>query len=57
MKSSEQFRESSGCPNCGWRSHQVGLFCPARGKECRRCGKLNQFAREIVAVVLPDQEN
>jgi hypothetical protein len=25
-------------------SNSAGLSCPARGKECRSCGKLNHFA-------------
>ena len=33
------------CSNCGgeW-PHKTGI-CPAKGKECRKCSKLNHFAR------------
>ena len=30
--------------NCGLPSHQAGKHCPAKGKTCAFCGKLNHFA-------------
>lgn len=32
-----------GCGYCG-RVHQISAECPAKGKSCRNCGKLNHFA-------------
>jgi hypothetical protein len=32
----------TGCRNCGGSFPHKGL-CPAKGKQCRKCGKLNHF--------------
>lgn len=39
--------ENSNCRNCGGKwPHEGGQqSCPARGKECRKCGKSNHFAK------------
>lgn len=36
--------EGRPCPNCGVIVHRFGS-CPAKGKECRKCGKPGHFAR------------
>jgi transposase InsO family protein len=36
---------SSRCPRCGG-SHKNKADCPANGKTCRKCGKLNHFERQ-----------
>ena len=33
------------CTGCGNEAHPKGVICPARGKNCLRCGKSNHFAR------------
>ena len=45
-KNTRQQPSKGTCRNCGgeW-PHEKGN-CPARGKECRKCGKLNHFARQ-----------
>ena len=32
------------CNRCGRDAHYKDIDCPAKGKECRHCGKLNHFA-------------
>ena len=41
----EPISRSSTCGHCGNAHTQGQLSCPARGAECRACGKLNHFAR------------
>ena len=43
----EPISRSSTCGHCGnaYPHPQDQLSCPARGAECRACGKLNHFAR------------
>jgi hypothetical protein len=45
-KNTRQQPSKGTCRNCGgeW-PHEKGN-CPARGKECRKCGKINHFARQ-----------
>ncbi|KAK0141090.1 hypothetical protein N1851_021892 [Merluccius polli] len=33
------------CGYCGGRAHRDNEHCPARGKQCAKCGKLNHFAK------------
>ena len=33
------------CNNCGLNRHKIGDRCPAHGKECNNCGKMNHYAR------------
>ena len=46
-QSSTQLAESSPyCGNCSMSGHKLGSSsCPAKGKECFRCHKLNHFGR------------
>lgn len=39
--------DSNNCRNCGrkWPHDGGQQACPARGKECRKCGKSNHFAK------------
>ena len=42
------------CTNCGSSAHTTGnQSCPARGKRCRNCDKLNHFARVCRSVPAP----
>lgn len=35
------------CARCGWKGHRASdEKCPAKGKTCTKCGKLNHFARK-----------
>jgi hypothetical protein len=36
----------TGCRNCGGSFPHQGL-CPAKGKQCRKCGKLNHFQSAV----------
>ena len=38
----EESSKQNGCPRCG-RTHTREERCPARDKNCRRCGKLGHF--------------
>ena len=39
-------KKSRMCMNCGASEHTTGSqSCPARGKRCKKCDKLNHFAR------------
>lgn len=42
--SSNRSTESGKCPNCGL-AHFKGHGCPATGKKCLKCGRMNHFAR------------
>ena len=42
--SSQQHGQQS-CGNCGYAKHQVADQCPAIGKTCRICQKVNHFSR------------
>ena len=33
------------CSNCGYNKHNSSKECPARGKQCNACGKLNHFSK------------
>lgn len=38
------------CGRCGYRGHKASdEKCPARGKECAKCGGLNHFARKCMS--------
>ena len=37
--------KSTTCHNCGGIWPHKTTACPARGKDCRKCGKLNHFAK------------
>jgi hypothetical protein len=39
-----QFTRMSRCGNCGNAAHRGNFMCPAFGKNCNNCGKLNHFA-------------
>ena len=41
-----QSRNTSLCRNCGGEWPHENGNCPARGKECSKCGKLNHFAKQ-----------
>ena len=40
-----QTPHASQCRNCGKEWPHENNPCPAPGKECRKCGKLNHFAK------------
>ena len=33
------------CSNCGYNKHNTSKDCPARGKNCNACGKMNHFSK------------
>ena len=37
-------KQTHKCQNCGGASYPQDTVCPAKGKECRKCGKPNHFA-------------
>lgn len=37
--------DTNVCGHCGGKRHKSMATCPAQGKECRACSKLNHFAR------------
>ena len=40
-----QAQASPGCTKCGNEAHVNRNACPATGKRCLKCGRLNHFAR------------
>jgi hypothetical protein len=44
FRGAEQTRARETCANCG-RTYPHIRVCPARGKDCKSCGKIGHFAR------------
>lgn len=38
-----QYNSNKICENCGYK-HKCEGFCPAKGKTCSKCGKINHFS-------------
>lgn len=48
-KSNFKFNSSIECSRCGLKGHKAGFDkCPAKGKECKKCGKNDHFARKCL---------
>jgi hypothetical protein len=47
-QSHSKYEQTNGkelCNYCGYKKHQDKLSCPAKGAECKKCGKANHFAK------------
>ncbi len=45
LRNEQRSKVKSECRNCGGEWPHIRGNCPAKGKECRNCGKLNHFAK------------
>lgn len=44
-----KFNQNIDCGRCGLKGHkQFDQKCPAKGKECAKCGKMDHFARKCL---------
>ena len=46
------------CTGCGFKdAHPKDSFCPAKGKNCLRCGGINHFVRMSLHTVCPGKKD